>query len=81
MARIEGFLSNLCDSRNTVHRTGAPIPIHPGGSSIEPATTPSHQRDDPRGHALLLAGLFVNYVFNGGLWVLAEQLKVRIGPQ
>jgi predicted MFS family arabinose efflux permease len=28
--------------------------------------------------ALLLAGLFVNFVFNGGIWVLAEQLGLEI---
>jgi hypothetical protein len=27
---------------------------------------------------LLLAGLFVNFVFNGGIWVLAEQLGLKI---
>jgi len=48
------------------------------GPMLALPSSPSHQRNDPRGHALLLAGLFLNFVFNGGLWVLAEHFGLEI---
>ena len=53
-------------------------PVHRGNSSVEMANARSHGRNDQRGHALLLAGLFLNFVFNGGLWVLAEHFGLQI---
>jgi predicted MFS family arabinose efflux permease len=53
-------------------------PVHPGDSPVEVANGQSPRGNDPRGHAWLLAGLFLNFVFNGGIWVLAEHFGLQI---
>ncbi len=53
-------------------------PDHPVDPTLAITSAPSHQRSDPMGHALLLAALFLNFVFNGGIWVLAEHFGLEI---
>ena len=53
-----------------------PVRAIPLDSAPRIPVTKSARAKAPLG--LLLAGLFVNFVFNGGIWVLAEQLGLKI---
>lgn len=54
-----------------------PVP-GPGEGAPDPAKQTSVRCDDPWGHRLLFAAFFLNFVFNGGLWVLAEHFGLEI---
>jgi len=53
-------------------------PVHAIEKTRNVAAPVFHQPRARSGRVLMFAALFVNFVFNGGIWVLAEQLGLEI---